>query len=126
MDDPLSTNTQAEALAILQAMKYLEATQRDKILIETDSLLLRNIVEKVWEVPWQIVTIVKEIWRIMKGKIVVVSHIFREGNKLEDHLANVALDEGEILANNFKELDIQGRRLLNEDKLKEPYSRLHF
>ncbi|KAK4379881.1 hypothetical protein RND71_001743 [Anisodus tanguticus] len=56
-EDP-STNTQAEAIAPL---RYVETIQMDRIWIETDSLLIKNIVERVWEVPWKIITIIKEI-----------------------------------------------------------------
>lgn len=53
-----------------------------------------------------------------------VSHIFREGNKLADHLANYAIDVGEIKCYGFLQLDSQGRRIVNKDKLQFPYLRV--
>ncbi|XP_060182163.1 uncharacterized protein LOC132611812 [Lycium barbarum] len=124
MNDPMSTNTEVEALAILQALRYLKNNQLDKIRIETDSLLLRNIIQMTWEVPWQIVTMVEEIWKLMEGKTVVIEHIYREGNKLADHLANLALDNGDVLFNSFQEMDCQGKRIVSSDKLQLPYLRI--
>lgn len=47
----------------------------------------------------------------------------REGNCLADHLANYALDVGNIEANCFQELDTKGRKIVNNDKLLCPYLR---
>ncbi|XP_060210297.1 uncharacterized protein LOC132637182 [Lycium barbarum] len=56
IEDLQSTNTEAEALAILQALRYLKDNQWDQIMIETDSLLLKNIIQRTWEIPLQIIT----------------------------------------------------------------------
>ncbi|XP_059290521.1 uncharacterized protein LOC132044056 [Lycium ferocissimum] len=124
MEDHMSTNTQAETMAILQALRYLDDNQADRIVIETDSLILKNIIQRVWEVPWQIANMMEDIWTLIDGKTVVVDHIYREGNKVADHLANLALDRGEVVANNFQELDSHGRKLINSDKLEIPYLRI--
>lgn len=118
------TNTQAEAMAILQALKFIEATQMDRVVIKTDSLLTKNIVDKSWKVPWQVVITLEEIWRLMQGRPVVIKHILREGNKLADHLANLALGKGTLCGSNFQEMEPQGRRIINSDKLKMPYLRI--
>lgn len=62
--------------------------------------------------------------QLLEGSNYMVSHIFREGNKLADHLANYALDHGNIECQEFWHLDIQGRRLVNEDKLQCQYFRV--
>ncbi|XP_060190463.1 uncharacterized protein LOC132619636 [Lycium barbarum] len=124
MEDLLSTNTQAKTKAILQDLRYLNNMQVERIMLITDSLLLKNIVQRVWEVPWQIVSMMEEIWQLVEGKTIVVNHIYREGNKVADHLANLALDSGNFVANNFMEMDTHGRKLVNSDKLEEPYMRI--
>jgi len=53
-----------------------------------------------------------------------ITHIFREGNKLADHLANYALDQGVIECHSFNHLDTQGRRLVNGDKMQCPFLRV--
>ncbi|WMV29043.1 hypothetical protein MTR67_022428 [Solanum verrucosum] len=57
MEDTNSTNTQAEAMAILQALKFINNTQSTQVIIETDSVLLEKVIHKTWEVPWQIVNV---------------------------------------------------------------------
>ncbi|XP_059285813.1 uncharacterized protein LOC132039329 [Lycium ferocissimum] len=118
-----STNTQAEVMAILQALRFIKHTQRDQVLIETDSLLLVKVIHKIWEVPWQIVNEMEEIWEIMATRSISVNHILREGNKMADYLANLALDNGSVLVSSFQQLEREGRRLLNNDKLQLPYLR---
>ncbi|MEX7539411.1 ribonuclease H family protein, partial [Providencia rettgeri] len=46
IEDIQSTNTEAEALAILQALRYLKDNQWDQIRIEIDSLLLKNSIQR--------------------------------------------------------------------------------
>ncbi|XP_059310943.1 uncharacterized protein LOC132062380 [Lycium ferocissimum] len=80
MEDPQSTTTEAEALAILQALRFVRANPMDQIRIETDSLLVKNIIQRTWEVPWKVVSMVEEIWKIMEEKMVVVEYIYMERN----------------------------------------------
>ncbi|XP_060187285.1 uncharacterized protein LOC132616711 [Lycium barbarum] len=124
IEDLQSTNTEAEALAILQALRYLKDSQWDQIRIETDSLLLKNSIQRTWEIPWQIITMVEEIWRISEEKVVVIEHIYREGNKLVDHLANLALDTGDIQFNSFHDMESHCKRIVNSDKLQLPCLRI--
>lgn len=74
--------------------------------------------------PWVISTQVEEIKELMEKNNVIVAHTLREGNSLVDHLANYALDVGYIEAHSFWELDIQGRRIVNNEKLQCPYLRV--
>lgn len=63
----------------------------------------------------------EEIKRLLDGCNNKVSHIYREGNKLVDHLANYALDVGSFECHGFWELDVQGRRIVNVDESQYPY-----
>lgn len=71
-----------------------------------------------------IVNYLEEIREIMEACTTRVSHIFREGNRLADHLANYALDNGTFECDSFVQLDVQGRRIVNDDKLQCPYLRI--
>lgn len=62
--------------------------------------------------------------KIMSRRHVKPSHIMREGNCLADHLANYALDIGDIEAHCFQELDLKGRKIMNNDKLQCSYLRV--
>lgn len=118
------TNSEAEAQAILEAMRF--CIDNDYILIElhTDSMMLKNVLHGEWKIPWCIYTQVEKIRQLMAKANVTVVHTFREGNCLANHLANYALDMGTMVAHSFWELDIQGRRIVNNDKLQCPYLRV--
>lgn len=52
---------------------------------------------------------------------VTVAHTLREGNKLADNLTNYALEVGSIECHCFHDLDVQGRMIVNNDKLQCSY-----
>lgn len=119
-----STNTKAEALVIVEALRHCREYNYTKIWLQTDSLILKNVITSAWNPPWFITNHIEEILQLLEGCNKMVSHIYREGNKLADHLANYALDVGNIECHEFWQLDIQERRLVNEDKLQCPYLRV--
>lgn len=77
-------------MVIPRDLNYIEMVCLDRVIIETNSLLVKNIIDRNWKVPWKVVTILEEIWRLSQGKSVIITHIFREENKMADHLANLA------------------------------------
>ncbi|XP_060216354.1 uncharacterized protein LOC132643852 [Lycium barbarum] len=97
MKDGHFSNTHAEVEAILQALRYMNRMNILQMVVETDSMLLKNVIEKRWNCPWHIINILEEIWRIMGERTILINHIFREGNKLADFLANVAFDKGDVI-----------------------------
>lgn len=66
----------------------------------------------------------EEIKDIMEEGNFRISHIMREGNKLADYLVIYALDTRYIEAHGFEELEVQGKRIVNSDKLQCPYIRI--
>ncbi|XP_070007206.1 uncharacterized protein [Nicotiana sylvestris] len=112
-----TTNTIAEAKAMVEALRFCRFKQYSHVWLQTDSMLLKKIMDGMWKPPWIIYEQVEEMMQLMNGGNYTVTHIHREGNKLADHLANFALDHGEIECQQFWHLDAQGRRLVNEDKL---------
>lgn len=94
-------------------------------MIETDSLLIKNILEEIWEQPWNIVNRAEEIKTLMARGVFQVVHVLREGNKLADYLANLTIEHHAMVhVNSFVKIDIQGRKILNNDKLQIPYIRV--
>ncbi|XP_070026560.1 uncharacterized protein [Nicotiana sylvestris] len=91
---------------------------------QTGSKLLKNIIEESWKPPWYITKHVVEILRLKEQSNIKVTHIFREGNTLADHIANYALDEGNTECHGFWDLDSKGRRIINEDKMQWISSKL--
>nr|XP_016504579.1 PREDICTED: uncharacterized protein LOC107822538 [Nicotiana tabacum] len=111
------TNSVAEAKAISEALKF--CVQHDYVLIDlhTDSMVLQKVITGEWKPPWVLGSLVEEIMDLMKRANVKISHTLREGNKLADHIANYALDNGMFECYGFEDLDVQGRKLVNSDKL---------
>ncbi|XP_070042708.1 uncharacterized protein [Nicotiana tomentosiformis] len=94
-------------------------------VIETDSLLMKRVLDEVWEPRWHIVGQVEEILNLMSSCVVAVTHMLREGNKLVDHLANLTLElNAHIQAESFGYLDTHGKKILNSDKMQVPYIRV--
>nr|XP_009761667.1 PREDICTED: uncharacterized protein LOC104213819 [Nicotiana sylvestris] len=118
------TNNESEAVVIVEALKMCKNLNYCRIWLQTDSMLLKNIIEESWKPPWYITEHVEEILRLNEQSTINVTHIFREGNTLADHLANYALDEGNIECHGFWDLDSKGRRIINEDKMQCPYIRV--
>lgn len=55
-------------------------------------MLLKNILVGIWKPLWIIVDYTDEILKLLGECNNKVTHIYREDNKLADHLANYALD----------------------------------
>lgn len=119
-----TTNTVAESLAILEALRYCRLHQPNNIWLETNSIMVRNVIVGNWKPPWAIVMYVEEIKQILEAYNTKMTHIFREGNRLADHLANYALDFGPIKCVSFAQLDVRGKGIVNDDKLQCPYLRI--
>nr|XP_018629644.1 uncharacterized protein LOC108946822 [Nicotiana tomentosiformis] len=60
-----ATNNIAEAQTILEALRYMIQLQFPPCVIETNSLLMKKVLEEVWEPPWSIVQHVEEIKALM-------------------------------------------------------------
>lgn len=93
-------------------MRYCNQKHISHIWLQTDSLLLKNVIDGSWSTPWGVTKYVKEIRRLVDMCNARVTHIFREGNKLADHLANYALDIDSMECNSFAQLDIIWRRIV--------------
>lgn len=119
-----TTNIEAEAAAILEALRYYVNHGYTNILVQTDSMLMKNVIEGNWDPPWAVTAYLEEIKEPMGRSKTRFSHIMREGNKLADYLANYALDNGDFEAQSFNQLEPQGRRIVNNDKWLCPYLRV--
>ncbi|XP_070056779.1 uncharacterized protein [Nicotiana tomentosiformis] len=91
-----TTNNIAEAQAIIEA-PYIIHMQFPPCIIETDSLLIKKVLEEVWESPWNIANQIDEIKTLLSRGVFQVVHVLREGNKLAGHLANWTLDQQTII-----------------------------
>lgn len=85
--------------------------QSPPCVIETDSMLMKQILNKVLELPWNILIQIEEIKRLMTMCTIAVTHVLREVNMLAEHLANLMLEhQVDIQVNSFMEIDTEGRK----------------
>ncbi|KAH0777307.1 hypothetical protein KY290_008718 [Solanum tuberosum] len=119
-----TTNTVAEAKAILEASKHCKQALYNKIIIQTDSMLLYKVLGGQWESPWIIRDMIEEIKTNLVNIQHIVQHVMREGNQLADYIANQAIEHGNCIYTGFASLEPNGRRILNSDKIQSPYLRI--
>lgn len=69
-------------------MEYCVSRILPHVVIKTDSLILKTILDGIWEVPWKIANDIQRIKGLMSQFQVEVVHKLREGNKMEDFFDN--------------------------------------
>ncbi|KAH0646318.1 hypothetical protein KY284_034202 [Solanum tuberosum] len=108
-------------MEILEALQYYMGKELMGVIVETDSLSLKRMIEKQWKVPWELVERIEEI-RVLVHKLQAsLTHTFREGNCVADFLANEVVESQSIKEyNTFQELPSSIRRHINLDKAQVP------
>ncbi|KAK6777990.1 hypothetical protein RDI58_024708 [Solanum bulbocastanum] len=91
----ITTNIEAEIIAMWNALKYCKRQGINNIILETDSLSLKNMIMRDWKIPWSLTEKIEEIQKIMANMHIQVMHIFREANELADCIANLAIIQEE-------------------------------
>ncbi|XP_019237121.1 PREDICTED: uncharacterized protein LOC109217336 [Nicotiana attenuata] len=125
LDLEVTTNVVVEAKAILQGLEYCVEHDLHPLILETDSLVMKKVIEREWDPPWVIANDVKKI-REMKGHFnVIFQHVLREGNTVADFIANIVFSfAGTTEFHSFSELPSAGKRLINLDKSQTPNLRV--
>ncbi|WMV31014.1 hypothetical protein MTR67_024399 [Solanum verrucosum] len=112
-----ATNMVAEITTIWKAMRYCKEQGYANILLETDSLSLKNMIRGEWKIPWKIIERVEEIHEMMEISNTQIRHIYREANQLADFITNTTIDqEGKLQYHGFYQLPSKARGILNMDK----------
>ncbi|KAH0712378.1 hypothetical protein KY289_008337 [Solanum tuberosum] len=113
----ITTNNMAEAVAVLKALKNCRHYQYSKVIMETDSMGIRNFLLKEWKIPWELSEVMEEAINMIQQDGIQVKHIFRKGNQLADALANNAYNHTEKQEyKQFNHLPVKCRKILNMDK----------
>ncbi|PHU05416.1 hypothetical protein BC332_26238 [Capsicum chinense] len=120
-----TTNIEEEALALRKVTKYYLLKGYEGVIFETDSLTLRNMVEKQWKVPWVLINMIEEIWynlNIVQGQI---TYIFREGNVVADVLTKQVINNQHTEEYHmFTELPTAIKKYINMDKSQHHQKRM--
>lgn len=121
----VTTNIRAELTAILRALDYCNQHLLNHVILETDSLTLKNMLRKEWKIPWELIQMMETIDDMMTQMNVQVQHIFREGNQVADYLANLAINQqNKQQYHTSNQLPTLARRFLNMDKQQIPAIRI--
>lgn len=59
------------------------------LIIETDSMLMKQLIDAEWKIPWNVSMEVKKIKEWMRYGNIQISHTLKEGNQVADFSANV-------------------------------------
>lgn len=59
------TNMEAESIAIEKALRYYFAQNYHKVVLQTNSLSLRNMIIGEWSSPWELVERIEEIQHLL-------------------------------------------------------------
>ncbi|KAK4707129.1 hypothetical protein R3W88_033268 [Solanum pinnatisectum] len=119
----ICTALEAEVQAFKEGLTYCLNHHYIPLIMETDSLIIKKILDGIWEVPWNISGEIRALKRDLKFIDATVVHTYREGNKLADFLSNVVANVAGpqlIQFNNFQELPIQTKTIMNMDKASTP------
>lgn len=94
------SNNLAEGYGILRGLQEATKVGWEKVLVESDSQLMINLLKnpsKNHKVDWRIKRIIDKIHLIQMGFLKVeYNHVVRDQNKSADALANWALDKGDL------------------------------
>lgn len=82
-------NNLAEAKAMLYGVKLCCNCGFSKVIVESDSMLIVNLVNQRMKPPWQLTQIIEQIREVTETGNFLFVHIFREGNAIADHLAKL-------------------------------------
>lgn len=88
-----TTNVEVEMRAILEALRYCVTKEIKKIIIESDSLLMVNIIKRIWRVPWELAIWYEELENLLVNIEAKIQHVFIEGNTMADYIANLAFEK---------------------------------
>ncbi|XP_075083805.1 uncharacterized protein LOC142167791 [Nicotiana tabacum] len=101
VDLGVTTNVVAEAKAILQRLEYCVEHDLHPLILETDSFVMKKVIEGEWDPPWIIAQDVKKIIE-MKDNFnndVYIKGSSREGSELTRSQKGTVSKPGLCLAN---------------------------
>ncbi|KAM3235236.1 hypothetical protein P3L10_015272 [Capsicum annuum] len=115
----VATNLMAEVIALRIGLQYCIDHNLFPLILETDSLAVKQFVEGNWHTPWLIAMETRRIHPLMKGMQVLIKHTYREGNGVADFIANRIFSfagTDRLTYSTYQQLPKQAKALLNMDK----------
>lgn len=87
----ISINMITESKAVKEALTYCISQSWDYVLVETNSLALMNILNKKWQIPWEIIDLLEKVLRVKQSIHIQIKYAYKETNQLVDHVANIVV-----------------------------------
>lgn len=103
------TNNVAEAYAILKGIKICSRLSLFNVVVESDFLLIINMISKQKKTSWKVAHIIEQIWQALRTGKYKFKHTLREGNCTTDILANLGEESKEYIFNEFVSLPLKVR-----------------
>ncbi|XP_060200113.1 uncharacterized protein LOC132628344 [Lycium barbarum] len=79
-----TTNAISEARVVMEGVRFCVTKKSLLVVIDTDSTLIRNILNGEWKAPWCIASLVDKIRVLMEDNNMTIQHVIKEGNKMAD------------------------------------------
>ncbi|XP_060195042.1 uncharacterized protein LOC132624254 [Lycium barbarum] len=86
------SNNMTEALAIWKGINICKDNGFRNVMVESDSLMVINMIKEKLKPPWQLTEIIVKIQRLTRHGDFEFKHIYREGNSTADLFANLGED----------------------------------
>ncbi|WMV59161.1 hypothetical protein MTR67_052546 [Solanum verrucosum] len=84
-----------------------------------------NITNKTWRVQWELAEQYDELQQALMKIEAIIQHTFREGNKMADYMANLAIDNDEKqIFRSFQQIPPFEKKIINIEKAQIPSLRI--
>ncbi|KAL0417382.1 UNVERIFIED_CONTAM: putative ribonuclease H protein [Sesamum latifolium] len=119
-----ATNMYAEVYGLFKALQICQTENFNRIWIEIDAINLIWLIREPSKGHWSLQHMLSHINIILKKVEYRISHIYREGNKAADHLANLACSTKTAKVYRGDELHGHITGIIKCDSLKITYIRI--
>ncbi|KAL3514289.1 hypothetical protein ACH5RR_027006 [Cinchona calisaya] len=120
----IHSNLFAKLMALLEGIQLCQKLELQKVVIEVDSMMALNLITKKVKSTWLLDCLAQLIQQHLSIIDFIALHIFREGNKLADLLANIGCDEKCNRLYDSSNLPFLARGVLRLDRISCLYLRI--
>lgn len=119
----IATNNFAEALAVWIGVRLLKERVYSKIIVEGDLKLIIDYFNSKANIPWEIKDMLEDCKSILQEiQNVKICHSLREGNSVADAMANLGVNEENLIIWDFNHFPNQINEIIAKDRLRAIYS----
>ncbi|PIN17586.1 hypothetical protein CDL12_09767 [Handroanthus impetiginosus] len=119
------SSLEAELTAIFRGLHLAIARGHTNLWLETDSQVALHLIHGTQQVSWKLLYLIEGIRQLMQHFQINASHIYREGNRPADNLANMACNTRQSLVLQSEEFSRELRSLIMFDKWNLPSFRFN-